>query len=283
MTFLKKLGCAAAIALAAGATQAAPIMNDWTFNPVGTGQANGLAINEYLDVNGNGFIQLKPAGGTSFSFTEHAVFNLVQADGNGGALFPVNFPGGNISATLEAVGIGSFGGSFKFTSGTIKMYQNPTNGQYGTDLGYYGANQGNLIGTFTVLAGGGGKVDGKGNPTDNGQVSVFAQALPGQLAAGYFFNNHGVDMSTLKNTAFAFTNANTVGSPTNRLVNEVACQFAGYKGPGCGSGSYANVAGDHFFVGNNGQFKFADVPEPASVALFGIALFGIGALRRRMK
>jgi hypothetical protein len=198
-------------------------------------------------------------------------------------LFPVNYAGGNISATLEAVGTGSFGGSFSFTSGTIKMYQNPTNGQYGSTLGYYGANLGNLIATFSVLAGGGGKVDGKGNPTDNGQVSVFAQALPGQLAAGYFFDNNGVDMSTLKSTAFAFTNANTVGSPTARLVKEVACQFSGYTGPGCGTGKYANVAGDHFFVGNNGQFKFADVPEPGSVALFGIALFGIGALRRRVK
>jgi hypothetical protein len=282
MTFLKKLGCAAAIALAAGTTQAAPIMNDWTFNPVGTGLASGQEVNEYLDVNGNGFIQLKATGGASFSFTEHAVFNLVQADGNG-ALFPVTFPGGNITATLEAVGTGSFGGSFKFTGGSIKMYQNPANGQYGTAQGYYGADLGNLIATFSVLAGGGGTVDGKGNPIDNGQVSVFTQSLPGQLAAGYFFNKNGVDMSTLKNTAFAFTNANTVGSPTGRLVDEVACQFSGYKGPGCGSDSYANVAGDHFFVSNNGQFKFADVPEPGSVALFGIALFGIGTLRRRMK
>jgi hypothetical protein len=282
MTFLKKLGCAAAIALAAGAAQAEVVMNDWTFNPVGTGLAKGQEINEYLDVIGSGFIELKATGGASFSFTEHAVFNIVQADGNG-ALFPLTYSGGNISATLEAVGTGTFGGSFKFTSGTIKMYQNRTNGQYASVEGYYGANLGNLIGTFGVLAGGGGNVDGRGNPTDNGQVSVFAQALPGQLVAGYFFNSNGIDMSTLQNTAFAFTNANTIGSPTPRLVDEVACQFAGYKGPGCGSGSYANVSGDHFFVSNNGQFKFADVPEPGSVALFGIALFGIGALRRRVK
>ena len=282
MTFLKKLGCAAAIALAAGSTQAATVMNDWTFNPAGTGLATGLEVNEYLDVNGNGFIQLTPAGGNSFSFKEHAVFNLVQADGNGGALFPVNYPTGNISATLEAVGTGTYGSSFKFTSGTVKMYQNPTGGQYGSTAGYYGANLGNLIGTFTVLSGG-GIVDGKGNPIDNGQVSIFLKAGKGDLAANYFFDERGLDMSGFNVEAFAFTNVNTVGSPTKRLVNEVACQFSGYTGPGCGTGTYANVAGDHFLVSNNGQFKFNSIPEPGSVALFGIALFGIGALRRRVK
>jgi hypothetical protein len=279
MTFLKKLGCAAAIALAAGAAHADNIMNHWDFNPTGGGKANAQDINEYLDINGAAFIQLTATGGSSFSFAEHGAFNTVQADGNG-ALFPVTFPGGNISITLDAYGTGTFGGSFKFTGGTVRMYQNTVN-QYNTTVGMYGADQGTLIGTFNVLMGGGGRVDGQGNPTDNGQVSVFAQAKVGQLKAGYFFNDNGVDMSTLDNTAFAFTNANTIGSPTKTQVGEIACEFAKFT-PAC-SGTYANAPGQYFFVSNNGQFKFADVPEPGSVALFGIALFGLGAMRRRVK
>ncbi|MGJ9419555.1 flocculation-associated PEP-CTERM protein PepA [Massilia sp. CMS3.1] len=283
MNFLKKLGCAAAVALAAGTIQAAPVMNNWTFNPIGGGLAAGQTIKESLDVNGTGFIQIKPTGATSFSFTEYAAFNIAQADANG-KLFPVNYRGGNIYATLEAFGTGTFNGAFTFSGGTIRMYQDPINNRYAGTDGMFGADLGTLIGTFGVQAGGGGLVDANGSPTNNGQVSIHAQAQAGALKAGYFFTDGGVDMSTVDMTAFAFTNANTIGAPGANAIKELACQFAGFSGPGCAPKSrYANVPGKYFFVGNSGQFKFADVPEPGSVALFGIALFGIGALRRRVK
>jgi len=281
MNFLKKLGCAAAVSLAmAGTANAGPVLNDWVFNPNGGGFANGQTINESLDVNGNAFIQITPTGGNGFSFREHAVFNIVQADSNG-QLFPVNYTGGNITATFEAVGTGNFSGAFSFTSGTIRMYQNPTNGQYGSTSGVYGANLGNLIAEFSVLAGGGGNVDASGSPVNNGQVTVLAKADPGSLAAGYFFRENGKDLSLESILSFAFTNANTVGEPSGNLVSEVACQYAGFTGPGCAAGtSYANTPG-YFFVGNNGQFKLAEVPEPGSLALFGIAMLGAGVISRK--
>ena len=278
MNFLKKLACATAVAMSfTGAASAATVLNNWVFNPAGTGYANGQEINEYLDVNGNAFIQLTPTGGSGFTFTEHAVFNIVQADSNG-QLFPVNFPGGNISATFEATGRGNFSGAFSFTGGTIRMYQNPTNGQYGTEAGIYGANLGNMIAEFNVLEGGGGEVDASGSPVNNGQVSVLAQAT--QMDAGYFFRGNGDDLSMEDIMAFAFTNANTVGAPTNRLVREVACQYAGFTGSGCNGTDYGNSAGA-FFVSNNGQFKLAEVPEPGSLALFGIAMLGAGVISRK--
>lgn len=283
MNYLKHLGCAAALALAAqGSAQASILLSDWVFNPSGGGFAGGLSINEHLDVNGNGFIPLAPTGPTSFSFKEYAVFNLVQADSNG-RLFPVAFPGGNITATLKAVGSGSFGGAFTFESGTIRMYHNTQNNQYATAKGYYGANLGTQIAEFSVLAGGGGNVQANGSPLNNGQVSVNAQANAGMLKAGYFFNERGVDLSTQPLFAFAFTNANTLSRPSALLVNEVACGFANFTGRGCNGQAYKNVDRQNFFISGNGQFKLAEVPEPASVALFGIALAGIGALRRRMQ
>ena len=163
------------------------------------------------------------------------------------------------------------------------MYQNPTNGQYAGTDGYYGANLGNLIAEFNVLAGGGGMVNANGSPVNNGQVTVNAKAMPGDLAEGYFFRENGDDLALESILSFAFTNANTVGEPTGNLVSEVACQYAGFAGPGCNGSAYANTPG-YFFVSNNGQFKLAEVPEPGSLALFGIAMLGAGfAARKRAK
>ena len=276
MTFLKKLACAAAVAISfAGSANAATVMNNWVFNPVGTGFAAGQKINEYLDVNGNAFIQINPTGGTSFSFIEHAVFNIAQADSNF-ALFPVTYPGGNITATFEAFGTGNFSGAFSFTGGTIRMYQNPSSGQYGGTTGTYGADLGNMIAEFNVLSGGGGNVDASGSPVNNGQVSVLAEAAVGGLDAGYFFRKDGTDLSTEAVLAFAFTNANTVSQPTANMVSEIACEYAGY----CAADAGTNT-GSHFFVSNNGQFKLNEVPEPGSLALFGIAMLGAGVVSRK--
>lgn len=284
MKLLKKLAWTTVLAASMGTAQAQTVLNDWVFNPTGGGFDSGQEINEYLDVNGNAFITLNPNGDSSFTFREYAVFNITQADSNG-LLFPITYPGGNISAIFEGFGTGTFSGEFSFTGGTIRMYQNPTNGQYGGTEGIYGANLGNLIGTFNVLAGGGGTVDASGNPTGNGQVSVWAQAAAGALEEGYFFRGNGDDLSGESVLGFAFTNANAISSPTTTLVNEVACQFGGFQGAGCNGTAYANAPGEYFFIGGNGQFKLneteGEVPEPGSLALFGIAMLGAGMAARR--
>jgi hypothetical protein len=282
MKLFKKLACAAAVALSfAGSANAGVVLNDWVFNPAGTGFSSGQEINEYLDVNGNAFIQLTPTGGSGFNFVEHAAFNISQADSNG-MLFPITYPTGNITATFSAFGTGNFSGGFTFAGGQIKMYQNPTAGQYGSTAGMFGADLGNLIATFDVTPGGGGLVDGSGNPVGNGQVTVLAKADAGQLASGYFYRGNGNDLSMEDILSFAFTNANPVQKPnTGNMVGEIACQFSGFTGPGCGSGTYANAPGQYFFVSNNGQFKLAEVPEPGSLALFGIAMLGAGVVSRK--
>ena len=284
MKLLSKLTCVAALAFSfanANAAVNSAVMNNWVFNPNGGGFAKGQAINEYLDVNGNAFIQLTPTGTNSFSFVEHAVFNLMQADSNGSS-FASNYAGGNISAVFQATGTGTFNGAFTFTGGTITMYQNPVK-QYASTVGIYGADQGTAIAKFNVLAGGGGLVDASGKPTSNGQVSVLASAEVGALKEGYFFNSKGKDLSTESILSFAFTNANNIGKPTQTLVNELVCEFSGFKGNGCKKNTtYANKSGQYFLFSNNGQFKLAtEVPEPGSLALFGIAMLGAGVAARK--
>ena len=280
MKLLKKLASAAALTMAFAATaNASTVINDWQLNPQGTGLAGSSVINESLDVNGNAFIAITATSASTFNFTEHAVFAITGKDGGASLGSYQN----NLTATFVANGSGTFAGGFTFTGGTINIYSSSTN-VYATATtnGVYGANTGTLIASFTVMAGGGGQVDGSGNPVANGQVSVFAQALtPGGLTPGYFFNSAGSDLSGQDIMAFAFTGANPIGSPSSTLVKEVACEFAGYTGPGCTSGSYSNVPGQYVFVGNNGQFKLAEAPEPGSLALFGIAILGAGVVSRK--
>lgn len=286
MKLIKKLAAATAVSFAMmGAAQAETVLNNWVVNPAGTGFASGQKVNEYLDINGNALIQIAPTSGTTFSFNEHGVFNSVQADSNG-KLFPLNpnFGGKNLTAVFNAVGSGTFNGGFSFTGGSISIYSN-TYGAYGNADGtgagssVYGANLGTLIATFDIMAGGGGNVDATGSPIKNGQVTVLAKATaPNGLAQGYFFNSAGQDLSSKDLLSFAFTNANTVGEPEAALVSEVGCQYAGYAAA-CAAG-FKNSS-SAFFVSNNGQFKLAEVPEPGSLALFGIAMLGAGVVSRK--
>lgn len=255
------------------------VLNDWYFNPAGTGFAGAQQVNEYLDINGNAFIQLAPTGPNTFSFQEFGVFNSVQADSNG-QLFPLNY-GQNITAVFNASGTGVFGGAFSFSSGSFSVYADPNN-NYGTasPTSIYGANDGTKIAEFEVF-GGGGLVDASGLPIANGQITLFARLVDGSMASGYFFDPSGNDISLGTVLAFAFTNANTVGSPSAVMVSEIICEGAGFAGPGCdGMNPYANNAPQYFFVSNNGQFKLA-IPEPGSLALLGVAMLGLGLARRR--
>lgn len=285
MKFIKKLVCAAAVAASMiGTAHAGVVLQNWVFNPGGNaagGFASGSPIHEYLDIIGNGFIQLTATSGSTFDFVEHATFRVAGFDGT------FSFPNNQyVTATFEATGSGSFSGAFQFAGGSIKMYANNV-ATYGTTAGIYGADQGTLIASIDVLAGGGGVVDGSGNPVSNGQVTVLAKAsTPGGLTPGYFFRGNGSDLASEDILAFAFTDANGVSNVLPGFVREVACQWAGFA-PGaleasnCATGAYAATPGRDIIVSNNGSFKLAEVPEPGSLALFGIAMLGAGFISRK--
>lgn len=285
MKQLSKLAAAAAIAMSMfGSAHAETVVNNWFFNPTGVGgAAAGVLVNEYLDVVGNGFVDITPTVGQNFSFDEWGVFSVSGRDGLPG------LPGytGEITAVLNATGAGTFSNGFNFSGGTLDVYADTTP-DYGTTVGTFGADNGTLIASFEII-GGGGAVDASGNPVSNGQVVINVKASPGDLTPGYWFSPvPSGDLSSVGTFAFAFTNANNAQSPSTTLVSELVCGLATSDGFGGGAGfcpsgvGYTQQPGDFLVINNNGQFKLA-VPEPGSIALVGLALLAAGGIRRKTK
>lgn len=267
---------AAAVSLAISAAPANAFLLNWKFGFDGTGNiATATTINEFLDVVGPSVITTTvPNGAGNYTFTENGAVNVVGHDGG------VPFTGTTqIAALLNPItGNANLGGAITYTGGTIDVYFNGSQ-TFATAAGTYGVNPGasTLIGTFTPVTGS-GLVDLTGIP--NGQQTISATAS--FLAPGFWWNSTGTDLSTLLATnpvfGFATTNASFVNPATALVVSELGGGSVTNCLPGQG-GACGGVG--NFEISNNGQFRLSQVPEPGTLALFGIAMVGLGFARRR--
>ena len=172
---------------------------------------------------------------------------------------------------------------FEHQSGTLDLYVDTSpdfNGNAGT-----GADDGDLIASFAVVPGaGGGNID---LSELDGNVNIVFQAT--SIAAGWLFDIDGTDISTLLDPEgdpllIAFSDSNfdicVPGDPDcdpNQFIEGGAFDALGTPYP-------TEFNQFDFFADEDGSINLAVLPEPGTLAVFGLGLLGLGlAMRRRQQ
>ena len=263
MKFFKKTAVALATAAAltvAGSAHAA-FLTDWTLDTNGAAAGGQILVGEYLNLVGTAYINNSFTSPTSFDFKEAGTFGVASADTG-------NLPFG-LSSTFVGTGsgtVGASGGSLTFGNGTLNVF-NSVNA---------------LIGTFQLQNG--SALLQPNSVLPNGIISIQFKAS--SLAAGYFFKD-ATDLSTIVSSpegllfGFATTNASLLTGTTS-INAALAADGPLYGAAFSSAPSLANYGTDNLVISNNGQYRL-QVPEPASLALVGIALLGLGGSARRRK
>lgn len=256
---LKKLLGAAAIAtslFAVSSVASATTLSNWFIDTDGAGGNKAVKVFDYLDLNGQAYVNNTFTSATTFNFQEVGTFKSNLADSLTG-LSP------DLNSYFIGTGSGTTGGDLSFNTGSLNVFSGATS-----------------IGNFTLTSG--STVLNANSTLPNGTVSFVFRAT--SMAAGYFFDENMLDLSLIANSpdglllGFATTNVINLAKNGATVRADLITDYNAAFGTSLGT-VLANQTSD-LYLGNNGQFRL-EVPEPSMLSLLGLALVGVGFTTRR--
>lgn len=256
--FKKSLTALATVATLTAAGGANATLTNWYLDTNGSAAGGVVAVADYIDLNGKAFVSITSTPSPTFTFNEAATFTTALVNG---ATFLPN----GLHSVFAGSGTGNTStGTVNFnTTSTLKVYDSSNT----------------LIASMDLVSGDGQLTSGTVLP--NGYFSFIFRA--NYLANGYFFDGAMNDLANQVASGltlgFATTNALMPTVPTAGQKTELASIYNTAFGASLSASDIVDTSAT-LLIANNGQFRF-EVPEPTSMALVGLGLSGLAALRRR--